>query len=498
MKRTVFLFIALLAMSAPKALAQDDFDKEFGDMIKDFDNTMSKEFAEFEKFYNECNKKFAEGLRKEWKQQEAEPEKPKPIEKEVPPVVYSEKTPIKFIPTPQPIKEVVKPRQPKPQPMPIKPIQELPVMNKPVHPTKSFTFFGTNEKLRYDEEECHFRLHGVKEGQIADAWMELSDKKYLNMIHDCLKIREERRLSDWAYLQMLHEAAETICGQGTNEATLMMAFIYCQSGYKMRLGQADGKLRMLYACDYDIYNKAYYTIGKDKYYVFGDEPQSLFLCKNEFKKENSMSLIISKTADLDWKATNVRTLKSTRYPDMKATVSCNKNAIDFFNTYPSSEYGNNFMTRWAMYANTPFEQEIKETLYPELRAAIRGLDEKQAVEKLLNWVQTSLVYEYDDKVWGADRAFFPEETLFYPYADCEDRSILFTRLVRDLLNLKCVLVYYPGHLASAVHFNERIPGDFLNVNGQSYTICDPTFINAGVGATMTSMKGKPTTVILLE
>ncbi len=87
MKRTVFLFIALLAMSAPKALAQDDFDKEFGDMIKDFDNTMSKEFAEFEKFYNECNKKFAEGLRKEWKQQEAEPEKPKPIEKEVPPVV---------------------------------------------------------------------------------------------------------------------------------------------------------------------------------------------------------------------------------------------------------------------------------------------------------------------------------------------------------------------------------------------------------------------------
>ena len=34
--------------------------------------------------------------------------------------------------------------------------------------------------------------------------------------------------------------------------------------------------------------------------------------------------------------------------------------------------------------------------------------------------------------------------------NCEDRAILFTRIVRDLLGLKCILIYYPGHLASAV------------------------------------------------
>ena len=62
-------------------------------------------------------------------------------------------------------------------------------------------------------------------------------------------------------------------------------------------------------------------------------------------------------------------------------------------------------------------------------------------------------YKLDSEMWGvADRAFFPDETLHYPYRDCEDGAILFTRLVRDLLGLPSALVYYPGHLAAAVAF----------------------------------------------
>ena len=88
-----------------------------------------------------------------------------------------------------------------------------------------------------------------------------------------------------------------------------------------------------------------------------------------------------------------------------------------------------------MYANTPVEAEVKAQLYPQLEAQLKGLSQKEAVERILNWVQTGFEYEYDNKVWGHDRAFFAEETLFYPYCDCEDRSILLTRLVRDLLHL---------------------------------------------------------------
>lgn len=94
--------------------------------------------------------------------------------------------------------------------------------------------------------------------------------------------------------------------------------------------------------------------------------------------------------------------------------------------------------------------------------------------------------------------FFAEETLFYPYCDCEDRSILFSRLVRDILGLNVVLVYYPGHLATAVAFSEFVQGDFLMVDGVRYTIADPTYINAPVGLSMPDVNNQTAKVILLR
>ena len=157
------------------------------------------------------------------------------------------------------------------------------------------------------------------------------------------------------------------------------------------------------------------------------------------------------------------------------------------------------MTRWAMYANTPMETEVKAQLYPQLVAQLKGLSQKEAVERILNWVQTGFEYEYDNKAWGHDRAFFTEETLFYPYCDCEDRSILLTRLVRDLLHLKCILVYYPGHLASAVELTGTdAKGDCIMLDGHKYIIADGTYINAPLGRTMPQMDNSTAKVILLE
>ena len=151
-----------------------------------------------------------------------------------------------------------------------------------------------------------------------------------------------------------------------------------------------------------------------------------------------------------------------------------------------------------MYANTPVDCTVGESLYPALRKQLQGLSQLEAVERLLNWVQTAFVYEYDENVWGHDRAFFAEETLYYPKCDCEDRSILLSRLVRDLLGMKTVLVYYPGHLAMAVGFTEDVRGDFLTLGGERYIVCDPTYINARVGRTMPGMDNAQATAILLQ
>ena len=373
-------------------------------------------------------------------------------------------------------------------PSPIAPVQEVPD-NNPQYLT--FSYLGTSLQVRKPQGGS-VGLSDTSENAVADAWERLCDPRFNNIIIDCIKLR------DWAYLMMLQSLGNSYCGSNTNEATLLMAYIYSQSGYKMRLGQANGKLQMLYASQHNVYETPYYNCDGEKFFAMSKNAGQIQINAAKYPKEQSLSLWVANEPQISFSASPVRTLTSKRYPEMSIQVSENKNLLSFFNSYPTSEVGGNFMTRWAMYANTPICQEAQSELYPQLRRFIGGRSQLDAVERLLNWVQTAFVYEYDDKVWGGDRAFFPDETLYYPYCDCEDRSILFTRLVRDLLGLKCILIYYPGHLASAVCFTDRVSGDYINVNGSRYVVCDPTYIGASVGHTMPDMDNATAKVIVLQ
>ncbi len=450
---------------------------------------------EYEDFRSRANAEYAEFVKQAWKQYQILPAIPRPKEEDVPPVVMpkgDEDKPLED--KKQEVVEVVPVVESTPQPLPPAPIREQPT---PEEHYFAFTFYGTKGEVRLDET-MRLRLPDVSEEAIANGWDALSDRKYDNLIRDCLELRIRHSLCDWAYLGMLYSLANSFYAEGSNEATLLMSYLYCQSGYKMRLAQTQGQLRLLFGSKHGIYESGYFEVEGEKFYPLGPVAEDVFICGAAFPKEQSLSLLVSQTPRLTWQGTERRVLQSERYAGMCVQSSCNQNAIDFYSTYPTSELGDNFMTRWAMYANTPFEKKMQEELYPLLQTHIKDVSQKEAVERLLNWVQTAFVYEYDDKVWGGDRAFFPAETLYYPYADCEDRSILFTRLVRDLLGLKCVLVYYPGHLASAVCFTENVTGDYIMLNGNKYVVCDPTYIGAPVGATMPDMNNTEAKVILLK
>lgn len=379
------------------------------------------------------------------------------------------------------------------QPKPIAPVQEVPETDP--H-TFSFSFLGTSFQVRKPQASMP-QLRGIDESSIASAWEYLSSTSFNNTIVDCIKLRSAKHLCDWAYLMMLKAFADAFCGQDTNESTMLMSYIYSQSGYKIRMAQQAGRLEMLYASQHDVYGTPYFECDGDRFFAMSKLSGSLKVSSARFPKEQSLSLWVNNNPEINYSASPVRTLTSKRYPEITVQISSNKNLLSFFNSYPTSEVGGNFMTRWAMYANTQIDMNVKNELYSQLKRFISGYSQLEAVERLLNWVQTAFVYEYDDKVWGGDRAFFPDETLYYPYCDCEDRSILFTRLVRDLLNLRCILIYYPGHLAAAVCFTEQVKGDYIMANGSRFVVCDPTYIGASVGHTMPDMDNSQAKVIIL-
>ena len=360
-----------------------------------------------------------------------------------------------------------------------------------------FNIFGTKYQVRLGDDN-RFSVKSVTENNVADAIETLSDKKYDNLLYDCIKIRKDNGLSDWAFYQMVQELTNDFCGKGSNEATLLQAYILSQAGYKVRLGRDESKLVLLTASKHTIYNKVSYRLDGDKYYLLDGDMEHLNICRASFPNELGMSLVIPTAQKFDLDQSDVRTIKSRDYPDFQVTVHANKNLLKFYDTYLASCVNDELMTRWAMYANTPLAEDVRKELYPQLKPKLQGLSQLDAVTRLLNLIQTGLVYEYDEKVWGRDRAFFAEETLYYPYCDCEDRSILLSRLVRDLVGLKAILVYYPGHLAMAVHFTEDVTGDYILHNGEKYYVCDPTYIAAAVGRTMPGMNNSQARVILLQ
>ena len=444
MKKLVVIFTLLSCLAVKAQTDADEFRKK---AQREYEAFKKKAQQEYDSFRDKANKDYAEFVKQAWQEFNSFKGIEKPEEKPVPPVVCPKEDKDKQRKDEKkPFEEIIKIEEPiKEQPSPVEPIIEEPILTPSVD-TARFYFFGT--EFRYTLQDLYaFNLQGTAEKDIAKGWQILSQKKYEHLIAECLDM-----------------------------------------------------LYMLYACDDIIYNKDYYMIEGQKYYLYGVKSlESISICTASYPKERVMTLRINSEPLFAKHNSKVRDLQSKAYPMLKAGVEVNTNLIDFYDSYPTGAVNEDFGTRWAIYANTPLSTETKKTLYPALRKSLQGKTKQESAEMLLNFVQTSLVYEYDDKVWGGDRAFFAEETLYYPYADCEDRAILYSRLVRDLLGIKAVLIYYPGHLATAINlegYNQR--GDYIEVRGERYYIADPTYINAPIGLQMPQLKNEKIKVILLE
>jgi len=183
---------------------------------------------------------------------------------------------------------------------------------------------------------------------------------------------------------------------------------------------------------------------------------------------------------------------SFNFEGKKYTIkaSYGKNRVDFLRTYPQMDLEHYFDSKVNSSTATPLQKQ--------LAAQMKGMSELQAVNYLLRFVQTSLGYKTDEEQFGEENYLFPEETLYYPYSDCEDRAVLFAWLVKSLLGLDVIGLDFPGHVATAVQLNDSVSGDSINYKGKRYIVADPTYINATIGMTMPKLAGIRPSVIHIQ
>jgi hypothetical protein len=171
----------------------------------------------------------------------------------------------------------------------------------------------------------------------------------------------------------------------------------------------------------------------------------------------------------------------------KITTKYSKDLVEFYKTFPQSQYD--------VYFDNKKSPLLANSILVELKQIIKNKSEYEAVNMILRFVQTSFKYKTDQDQFDYEKVFFPEETLYYPYSDCEDRSIMFSYLVESILGLDVVGIKYDGHLSAAVHFSTKIKGTNFVHKNKIYTMTDPTYINANIGQIMPDYKNANFTII---
>lgn len=483
-KRIMALGLAL-SIAASAAAQKPNYQKAYEDFKR-------RSLKEYDDFRDKANASYEEFMRNAWKEYEAQtadplpkrPEPPKPVVKDPDLGPSNDVVPVDQVITP--------PAEPVAPPQPAAPVP--PVPEQTARPTFAFSYYGTPCSVSL-EEKHRFTLRGVDENAVADGWAQLSSDAYLPILAECLALRKELRLCDWGYVRLLERMTSSFFGAAQkNEARLMQMYLLTQSGYKVRIARADRSLVLLLPSQEKIFAYPYLTINNSKYYITDPALQnkSYMVFDREFPKERYFSLLIAEEPRLTMQEAEPRTFTAARYPEITATVAVNRNLIDFYNEYPLND-------RWNIYAKASLSSHAKEQLYPVLRGQIEGLDKLTAANRLINFVQTAFEYQIDEIQFGQERPLFADETLFYPFSDCEDRAILYSVLVRDLLGLDVVLLQYPEHLATAVYFNDdSVTGDYTTLDGKRYIVCDPTYIGASVGDAMPQFKKTAANIIKID
>ncbi|MDH5218127.1 MAG: hypothetical protein OEX19_10550, partial [Gammaproteobacteria bacterium] len=274
-----------------------------------------------------------------------------------------------------------------------------------------------------------------------------------------------------------------------NEQVLFSWFILMKSAYRSRLAYENNRVYLLLPIKQQVYAAQSLQYKKQKYYVLGfdggKQPKinSVFTYDSEYQGSGQVfDLQLTRmivTGEEEVPREFAFNYLKTRY--QVKTVN-NKYIVDFMRTYPQ--------VHWDVYFNSNLVNPTRQQLADQLRPAVKGLSETDAVNLLLRFVQTSFKYDTDNRQFGYENPLFLEETLFYPASDCEDRSFLFSWLVKELLGLEVVGLLYPGHMATAVHVNMDVKGDSVRYLGKTYFVADPTYTNADIGMAMPKFKNR--------
>ena len=469
-------------------------------VAESFDDYVQGEMKAFKAYKDALDKEFSDYLNQPWKSFKSVKSQPKldPKPQVIKPIklVKIVKVPGKA-PIKKPLVEVPVVKQEVKVPViaklpPVVPVvvtvPKAVVTPKTVDASKNaVNFYGHRLYINYTNPLDNTYTTKINKDKMKSAWDKFATSEYVELVKQVQSTIKVLNLNDWGRIKLLEKVGQKVF-RNRNEARLFTWFVFTKLKYDIKVGFTRQHVVLLTPINTMVYSTTYFTIDRKKYFAidFTNSKTNLSKIRTYEKSHPRAKLDFDLRIDKRPKLKYVKATKKVKFKfndrDYKVDLDYDKVYVAYYRNYPQVAYPNYFRAPVSPLADVSIRNSVAKL--------IEGKGEVEAVNLLLRLVQRGFKYQIDETQFRREKVMLPEETLFYPYSDCEDRAILFSKLVRDLLGLEVVGIKFPAHLATAVVLKSRLSGGTsFRKNGKRYYMADPTYMGANVGMMPSRYKG---------
>lgn len=508
MKRFLTL-LALLATLSLSAVAQHP--RDLRKQYEEFKANRRKAYADFKA---QCNAEFAEFLKQEWKNFRSQPadETPIPVVTPLPSVVPVDKPVSLPVPDLQPNVSAMEKIAADVRPVDVTVVEEpvdggaepveqsrLVVRPRPeVQPEANcveFNFFGDALQVPWDPSMT-ISVASVDEAGFSAAWSAMSGANHQTVTDYVTDYCTKHHLNGWGYYQLVKKFSERIYPDSKpDERIATQAFLLSQMKFKAQVASCNGALVLLLPFREQVYSVPFLTIGGMRYYIYGYSVTGAggsyrTYDRNFAYADRQLSLEMDGRMNVGL-SMEMEVGRWSAILGEKLTVPMGVGNIALLLDYP--------IVDGEVYYRQTVPADLSERVLTSVRRKVEAMNETDAVAFLLNLVQNGFIYETDNEMFGRQKQLFIEESFYYGRNNCKDRVAVFSWLVKNLLHLDVIFVRFEGnaksngvsHITCAVEFSEPVSGDAFTHQNRRFVMCDPTYINAGIGMTMPCYAGEP-------
>lgn len=351
----------------------------------------------------------------------------------------------------------------------------------PVLPKVKFQFCGAVWEAPKIEVVSLSRVEGKS---LAKVWNIYKKNDVANIALSFQQLAFEEGFNDWFVFEMIKTYVNTLDnGSSADDRIMLQHFLLLNMGYDVRLSITDkGNLLLLVPFKQIVYARSYLNINGANYYIFSgdnvnlDDNTRFYSCVLPDSLDYGKKMNLLYHPGTYFQSGNLKkNLLTDGHIQVEGIVDVE--IMEMVRHYPLMDI--------ADYAMSTLMPSLRSDILRQVKPYLQGLSQQEAVQKLMHFMHYAFTYETDGDQHGYEKPYFVEENFYYAKNDCEDRSIFFAFLVRELLQMEVHLVFYPGHACTAIHFDDdNIMGDGYWYENKRYLICDPTYIGANIGMCM--------------